>query len=840
MTDFAGDFGYTDGDVDTNRTDNPTLESLVSQRYSRRQTMLGGISAASLAFAGSLPLAACGDDDDGNASDNTAPTVTLPGTIATSSGRAVTLAGTATDSDGSIASSRFEQISGPAVALNNANSLSASFVAPSVAQRTDLVFRLTVADDRGLLSASNVTVTVDPAQLGFEAVAKNRTDVVTVPAGYSVTVLYRTGDPLNAATPAYRNDGTDTNFAGRAGDHHDALYYYGLAATGNARDDASNTRGLLVMNHENIVQLFLHPRGPTTVNGARPEAEAIKEIEAHGVSVVEVTRAGTNGGWSYIQAGALNRRITPNTPTQINGPVRGNALVQTAFSPAGTDGRGTINNCANGYTPWGTNLTCEENWAGYFRRPTAADNPRRPAREAVSLARYGVTSNTGNYGWATVTPADPANTIFRGWDAQATGASATADYRYEPNQFGWVVEIDPYDPAAAPRKRTALGRMGHEGAWPGNFVAGVRPAWYMGDDSRGEYVYKFVSAAAWDAADAQRADRLAVGDKYLDQGTLYVARFNADGTGSWIPLVFGQVPNLPNYTFADQADVLINTRLAADAVGATRMDRPEWTGVNPRTGEMYVTMTNNNTAAGTGRAPNNTNAANPRSYADPRVDGRPANTGNPNGHIVRLREAGDTTQATTFRWDIYVFGAGSDLDRANVNVSGLTAENDMSSPDGLWFARPTNASGQVTPLLWIQNDDGAYTDVTNNMMLVAIPGQTGDGGPRTITNNLGGVTGTQATVVGKEQTGTIMRRFLVGPNEAEITGIDSTPDGRTIFVNIQHPGEDTTVQQLALEDPRAQQTSIWPLSQAQDNTATGRPRSATIVITKNDGGVVGL
>ena len=814
--------GYDDGDVDTNRSRNGDLNSLIEQRYSRRQAILGGLGAISAA-ALSMTLSGCGDDSD-EAAIPTADTVTLGGQGQTSAGKPVSLAGAI--SGAGATNPRFSQIAGPPVALAS-NGVNASFVAPAVSATTPLVFRFTSKSASGAESSGEFTVNVDPARLDFAAVPKNFNDLVTVPAGYTATVLYRLGDPINGNTGAYANNGSDTGFSGRAGDHHDALYYYGLAASGAGRDDNNSRRGLLVMNHENITQVYLHPNGPTTSgpNGTRPEAEALKEMEAHGVSVVEVTRSGDAGAWSYVQTGALNRRVTPLTPMAINGPVRANASVRTAFSPDGTGGRGTINNCANGYTPWGTNLTCEENWAGYFRRPTATDNPRRSAKEIAGFARYGVASSTGNYGWASVVAADTTSTIYRRWNASVQGATATDDFRNEANQFGWVVEIDPYDVAAAPRKRTALGRFNHEGAWPGNFVAGRRPAFYMGDDARGEYVYKFVSSTPWAAADAQSADRLAIGDKYLDSGTLYVARFAADGSGTWMPLVFGQGPLTaanPAYAFADQADVLIHARLAGDALGATRMDRPEWTAVNPATGEMYLTLTNNSQ-----RTAANTDAANPRAYVDPKASG--STVGNANGHILRLREAGDTTEATSFRWDIYLFGAGSDLD-VNINVSGLTPQNDFSSPDGLWFARPTNASGVIKPVLWIQTDDGAFTDQTNNQMLAAMPGITGEGSVRTIANNDGTRSGTQAAPVGLNATEATLRRFLVGPKECEITGIDSTPDGRSLFVNIQHPGEDGTIARL---------NSNWPASQT--GAAPGnRPRSATVVITKNDGGVVAL
>ena len=409
-----------------------------------------------------------------------------------------------------------------------------------------------------------------------------------------------------------------------------------------------------------------------------------------------------------------------------------------------------------------------------------------------------------------------------------------------------MVEIDPFTNTAVPRKRTALGRMNHEGCWTGRTVAGVKPAFYMGDDGQNEYIYKFVSATPWAAADAAPADRLATGDKYLDAGTLYVAKLNADGSGQWLPLTFGQGPlTAANaaYSFADQADVLLNARLAADALGATRMDRPEWTAINPASGEMYCTLTNNSS-----RTPATTDAPNPRAYTDPKlpqgdtVNADPPTTaqatrGNANGHIIRLRETGDTTEATAFTWDIYAFGSGADLNAQNINLSGLDATNDFSSPDGLWFSRAQNPAGQGTPLLWIETDDGAYTDVTNCMLLAALPGMVGDGATRTVNNTLTTAanvttTSTVTTRAGKAP-GTTLKRFLVGPKECEITGIDTSPDGRSVFVNIQHPGENGSAANI---------TSNWPANQATGAvSSTGsRPRSATIVITRNDGGIVAL
>jgi len=824
MSDVA-EMNYTDGETDTNPTANPSIHDVLNARYSRRQTMFSGLFASAAVAMPSMALMGCGTGQTTPSAPQPAGSATAD--TATSAGRVVTLTGTATNGN----AAGWSQISGPTITPISQTPTTISFLAPAVTASTGAQFNFAVSNGTSAVTyATNVTTT--PAVLGFTAVPKSLADVVSVPAGYSVQVLYRLGDPIAAGVAEYANNGTDSNFAQRAGDHHDGMYFFGLAATGTTPDPTSNTRGVLCINHENITARYLHPNGQTTVSGARPTAEVVKEIECHGVSVIEVTRAGSTGAWSYVQTSALNRRITPFTPMDINGPLRGTSYMRTLFSPTGVAGRGTINNCANGFTPWGTYLTCEENWVGYFRRD-ASDLTLRSAKEQVSLTRYGRgTAGTGNQNWTTAAPIAAGDTRISKFNITidpTKPADGTGDFRNEINQYGWVVEIDPFDPNSTPRKRTALARFAHEGAWPGRFVSGVRPAWYMGDDAAGDYLYKFVSSAAWAPADANTTNRLATGDKYLDNGTVYVARFNADGSGQWLPLVFGTAPlNAANatYSFADQADVLLNARLAGDALGATRMDRPEWTAVNPANGEMYLTLTNGPTRNGTTLP---LDAANPRTYVDPPSTAR----NNRNGHIIRLREAGDTTEALSFTWDIYVFAAGSDLDAVNINLSALNDTNDMSSPDGLWFSRSANAGGVGSPLLWVQTDDGAYTDVTNCMMLVGQPGRVGDGTVRNVTStNAAGAQVTVQTRIGALP-GTNLRRFLVGPKECEITGIDSTPDGRTVFVNIQHPGEDTTTG-FPNTFP-----SNWPANQTVP-TAVSRPRSATIVITKNDGGVVGV
>ena len=667
--------------------------------------------------------------------------------------------------------------------------------------------------------------------LGFVAVAKNVKDDVTIAQGYTATPLYALGDPLSSSAEPYKNDGTDTNFDNRAGDHHDGMEYFGLNATGTGRDSNSNDRGLLVMNHEALTDQFLHAGG--TTSNPRPGSESDKEIPAHGVSIVEV-RKNSSGKFEYQRVSAFNRRITPLTEIEMRGVVRGNALVRTKYSTTGFNCRGTINNCGTGYTPWGTFLTGEENWAGYFTRSATDDAARggATANSVISLARYGRNQGAASrHGWQTSGSEDR----YARWNISQTGASATDDYRNELNTFGYIVEIDPYDKQVAVRKRTTLGRFAHESGVFGKVTAGKPLAVYMGDDSRGEYIYKYVSSVNWDDADANPASRMNTGDKYLDGGKLYVAKFNADGSGSWIELSMANpaVAGATNYKFADNADVAINSRLAADAVGATRMDRPEWCAVNPINGEIYYTLTNNanRKLEPTGASQQGLDAANPRTYTDSFAGGAPGAAQNVNGHILRVRELANESAALGFAWDVYLFGAQADADQTLVNLSGLTNDQDFSSPDGLWFSPKTG-------LLFIQTDDGAYTDVSNCMMLIGRPGAVGDGTTPTLayTKADGSKVNVQ-TRMGAKPNSSALRRFLVGPVDCEITGCCETPDGKTVFVNIQHPGE--AISKANIADP-TKYLSHWPGNAGYGaGGALARPRSATVVITKNDGGMIG-
>ncbi|MEK5753084.1 PhoX family phosphatase [Acinetobacter variabilis] len=646
-----------------------------------------------------------------------------------------------------------------------------------------------------------------PEQLNFTPVAKNLNDIVTVPDGYEANVLYALGDSINPAYPDWddNNIPNGPSFQFRSGDCHDGMSFFGLNIATGRYDPTVSEHGLLVMNHEYINPTFLHPQGPTKVDGRRPEDEVIRETNAHGVSIVHIKKDNSNQKVEIVKNSIYNRRITASTVMSISGPASGSALLSTRFSPGGKLTRGTHNNCGNGYTPWGTYLTTEENFIGYFVR-SKTDDANRVPQEKLALERYGLKAGASSrYGWESAVGTIEPQDLYDRWSADVTADDASQDYRNGPNTFGWIVEIDPVDSRQNPVKRTALGRFAHEDCRASRAREDDNLAFYMGDDSRGEYIYKFVSDYKWSEKDRNRG--YAAGDKYMDHGKLYAAKFNADGSGQWIELSYGSngLNELNSaYPFGSQADVVTFARLAADSVGATKMDRPEWVAVNPENGEVYVTLTNNSNR-GTTHA---LDAANPRNYNDPE-----GGKGNVNGHIIRLHEDADTTTAITFKWDIYLFGAEAKMAQ-NINLSGLNDNNDLSSPDGMWF--------DPRGVLWIQTDDGAYTDTTNCMMLAALPGKVGDGTRATTSSG-------QETIVGAQVTDQTLRRFLTGPKDCEITGVTMTPDYKAIFINVQHPGEDSS----AYNKP----TSHWPASQT-NSSATSRPRSATVVITRKDGGVI--
>lgn len=672
--------------------------------------------------------------------------------------------------------------------------------------------------------ASTVASTVNnstalPKKLTFSPVAHSKEDRVIVPEGYQVQIIAPTGTPLFSGVAEWSDNGLQTgeSFEKRVGDNHDGMVFYGLKD--GKYDPNTSSTGLLVMNHEYVVTWMLSPLGAfsetNTAEGAastiyaklRLASDVRREVNAHGASVIEVRRKAGSNEFELIKDSPYNRRVTSSTVMDLTGPASASPLMVTKFDPKGMTTRGMNNNCGSNISPWGTYLTTEENFVGVFAR--GDDAAMLSAPEHAARNRYSATPKSTGFGYLWHTPPASAAIMtdeFSRWDMTVSGATAAQDYRYAFNTFGYIVEIDPFAPASRPAKRTALGRFAHETCSYAPVVVGQPVVLYMGDDARGEYVYKFVSKALWDAKDV--GGGMAVGAKYLDQGTLYVAKFNADGQGEWLELTHGKngldTAN-SKYPFSSQADVLIFARLAADSLGATKMDRPEWVSVSPVTGEVYLTLTNNR--ASERPAKYALDAANPRNY-DHNGDGKA--DGNPNGHVVRWKEKDGKHTAATFQWDVYVFGSA--FNNSAANLSGLTASNDMSSPDGLLF----DGRG----LLWIQTDDGAYTNTTNCMMLAALPGSVGDGTAVTI--------GDVTTPMGAKPTASNLARFLVGPIESEITGIAYTPDHKTLFINVQHPGEDSS---------RAAPSSHWPASQ-NNPFARSLPRSATVVITRKDGGVI--
>lgn len=569
----------------------------------------------------------------------------------------------------------------------------------------------------GLLSLLAPACALQPraaALPGFAAVPPSSADTVAVPPGYRATVLLRWEDALGIAGAA--PGGQDV----QAGMHHDGMHFFPLAADGS--------RGLLVLNHEYTDETLLHADGMEPATAAKVQRSQF----AMGVSVVEVQLQA--GRWQLVRPSRYARRIHGTTPMRIAGPAAGHPWMRTAYDPAGTSVLGTFQNCAMGVTPWGTYLTCEENFQGHFGAPMGSFSPNAAQR------RYGLAADGSWLPW---------------W--QFDDRFDLSRHPNEANRFGWVVEIDPLDPTSTPVKRTALGRKRQESATCVVARDG-RVAVYMGDDSRFEFIYKFVSR------DAVRPGGLAANRDLLDHGTLYAARFDAGGAGRWLPL-------------PATAEACIHARLAADAAGATPMDRPEWVAVHPTTGEVYITLSNNTQRGDAGRPAPDT--ANPRAR-------------NQFGHIVRWGEAGGDAAAERFEWETYVLAGDPAVPGAGTRYPATDADA-FGAPDGLHF----DSGG----LLWIQTDmsgsamnRGDFARLGNNQLLCANPA-----------------------------TGSI-RRFLTGPRGCEVTGCVVTPDRRTLFVNIQHPGETS-------DDGGAPRQGGWPDG--------GLPRSATVVVRREDGGIVG-
>jgi hypothetical protein len=570
-----------------------------------------------------------------------------------------------------------------------------------------------------------------------------------VAEGYDADVLIRWGDKVLADAPAFDPRGQTAEAQSRQfGYNNDYLGFIPL--------DGRSDHGLLVVNHEYTNEELMFPAlgrqdGRAKFAGMTAALVGV-EMMAHGGSVLEIKR--TNGKWAVVENSKYVRRITAETEMRISGPAAGHPRMRTNADPTGTKVRGMLNNCAGATTPWGTWLTCEENINGYFWNKQAADS----VPDAKALKRYGIPGEWYNWG-------------------QYHDRFDVAKEPNEPNRFGWVVEIDPMDPNSVPVKRTALGRFKHEGA--GNIInADGRFVVYQGDDERFDYVYKFVTEGRVD-----RTNRAANRD-LLDRGTLYVARFDASGTGTWLPLVHGQGPLTEANGFRDQGDVVIHARLAADILGATKMDRPEDVEANPKTNKVYVMLTNNSR-----RKVDQVDAANPR--ADNRF-----------GHIIEITPDGDDHAATTFRWDILVRCGDPSIAAVGATFNAATTK------DG-WFGMPDNCAIDAMGRLWIATDGNS-------------PAKTGRADGVWAIETDGAARGTS-------------KLFFRCPNGAELCGPELTPDLETFFVAVQHPGEADD------DDPNAQPATFENPSTRWPDFADGMPpRPSIVAITRRGGGKIGV
>lgn len=572
-----------------------------------------------------------------------------------------------------------------------------------------------------------------PTGLGFTPIPLSTEDKIIVSPGYASEILIRWGDPL------FLDPGTGFDFANKTAAQQARQFGYNNDYVGFI--PLAENRALLIANHEytNPELMF------TGYSYDAPTKDQVDyELEAHGLSVVHLERH-FKRGWRYTMGAWHNRRITGTTRTMLTGPAAGHSWMKTSEDPSGYWVSGTLNNCSAGITPWGTVLTCEENFNQYFaNNDFLTDKEKQTAHK-----RYGLTAKASSRKW------ERFHTRF--------------DTSIEPNEafrFGWVVEIDPHDPGSLPRKHTALGRMKHEAT--STVIAGDgRAVVYMGDDERFDYMYKFVSDGKY-----SRTDR-AANMTLLESGTLYVAKFDDGGSGTWLPLIAGQGKLTAVNGFASQGDVAIKTRLAADLAGATKMDRPEDIEVNPRNGKVYAVMTNNSNR-GTGSNPG-PDAANPRAA-------------NRHGHIIEITAAGGDHSSTRFGWGFLLI-CGDPKSDAGTYFGGFDQSlvSPISSPDNITFDNAGN--------LWIATDGQTGTFKKNDGVF-AVP------------------------VEGSERG--YNRQFLSGVPGGEVASLCFSNTNDTLFVSIQHPAEDST-----LEKP----SSTFPDGK--------EPRPTVVFVMKTGGGTIG-
>ena len=586
---------------------------------------------------------------------------------------------------------------------------------------------------------------------GFTEISHGIDATHHVAPGYTTDIVIRWGDPVLPGAPPF--DPQRQSAAAQALQFGFNCDFIGFAPL--PLGSGAPARGLLCVNHEYTSARMMFPQTSRRRDDRTklpPRAQVDVEMAAHGASIIEIAR-GADAKWRTDPASRFNRRITATTPMRIAGPAAGHARLRTTADPSGTRVLGMVGNCAGGMTPWGTFLSGEENFHGYF-----ITAPQDPA-EARNHARYGVPGR------------------FNSWGGYYDRFDPAKEPR-EPNRFGWVVEIDPYDPTVMPVKRTALGRLKHEGATcvvnrDGRMVV------YMGDDDEFEYVYRFVSRGRFDAADRAGNRDL------LDEGVLSVARFAPDGTVRWLPLVHGQGPFNATNGFASQADIAIETRRAADLAGATRMDRPEDIEADPQGEKVYVVLTRN-------LLREEADAANPR-------------VKNLWGHIIEMTPPDGDHSAEAYRWDILVAGGDPADSATNAKFHAAT------SRDG-WFAGPDNIAFDPDGRLWVATDQGGHWAQSS-----------------------GSADGLFAVETAGARRGAA-RMFFRCPVGAEPCGPCFAPDGRALFLSIQHPGADGTKawapfgRESSFDDPATR----WP-----DFVPHMPPRPSVVVVTKDDGGKIG-
>ena len=593
------------------------------------------------------------------------------------------------------------------------------------------------------LQTAEIPMTGGPSTLTFPELHHQMAQTDAVAEGYEIQHVIRWGDPVLPQAPAFDPmRQTAQAQALQFGFNNDFLDFIPLPRGSNGSD-----HGLLWVNHEYTSTPIMFPSTDgRPVSNRRTTAEQVAvEMMAHGGSLVEIRRM--DGRWQTLPAGPLNRRITAETPMRLSGPAAGHPRMRTGSDATGTRVLGMLNQCAGGNTPWGTVLTTEENFNAYFSGEAAANG-----EQAQAYRRYGI----------------PRQPVYN-WAAHVERFSLDREPN-EPNRFGWIVEIDPFDPNSTPIKRTALGRFKHEGCTHAVAPDG-RVVIYMGDDERNDYVYKFVTARPWNP------NELSANRDLLDEGTLYVAKFEDNGTLRWLPLTHGEGPLTPANNFHNQGDVLIETRRAADLLGATPMDRPEDVETNPATGRVYVMLTNKESRT-------NANGPNPR----PR---------NAHGHVLEIIPPGAGTAAVDHagleaRWEIFLLAGKPGQDAG--------ARYHRATSDQGWLSCPDNCAFDSKGRIWIATDgapsaagvaDGLYAADTM-------------GGGRALT-----------------------KLFYQAPSGAEVCGPTFTPDNKTLFLAIQHPGEDTG---SSFNNP----STRWP-----DFDAAMPPRPTVIAIVKKDGGVIG-